>query len=245
MLKKFLVVCFLLISIINANAEFLRVGTNAEYAPFEFTDENGNLIGFDIDLTEAVAKQAGFEGVKWTNAKFDSLILSLMNKNFQAIAAGLVITEERSKKISFTKPYTDEGLSIVVRNNQKDVNSLKELEGKTIGAEIGTTSADLAKTIKGAKVIEFDSNTLSFDNLQTGKIDAMIQTEAVAKYTIKDLKLPLKTTSGNVLPKEKTNFVAFAVSKKDTTLLKKLNESLDELKKNGQFDKIYQKWFGK
>jgi polar amino acid transport system substrate-binding protein len=222
----------------------LVIGTNAAYAPFEFINTKGKIDGFDIDLIKAVVEQAGFkESVLIKDMEFTGLIPSLVSKKIDVIAAGMVITAERQKAVSFTSPYADEGL-VIVTTNDANFTTLEDLAGKKVGAEMGTTSADLAKTIKGAEVIEYDASDI-FVNLSSKKVDAIIQTEAVAKYYIKTTKKNnLKTVGSNLLPTDKTNQLGFAVNLENKELLSKLEKALKEVKENGTFDKIYKKWFG-
>ncbi|MDR2527003.1 MAG: transporter substrate-binding domain-containing protein, partial [Rickettsiales bacterium] len=237
MFKKILLVLILLVSVfVNsgfADNKKLKVGTNAEYAPFEFYDQKNKMVGFDIDLAEIVAKKAGFSGVEFVDMKFDGLIQSLNKGDFDAIAAGLVITKDRGKKVLFTKSYAEESLVIVVKNNVNNVKTLDDLNGKKIGAEMGTTSADLAKTVSGAEVVELDTSEV-FTALINNKVDAIIQTDSVAAYSIKQGKLPLKITSGSLQDDKK--LIAFAVNKKNKELLVKLDKALEDVKKDGSFD---------
>ena len=82
----------------------VAIGTNAEYAPFEYLDSNGDLTGFDIDLMNAIAKEAGFE-VKWVDLPFDSLLGSIEAGDIEAIAASIAPTEERAKSVDFSDVY--------------------------------------------------------------------------------------------------------------------------------------------
>jgi polar amino acid transport system substrate-binding protein len=225
-------------------AKKLVVGTNAAYAPFEFVDDSGKIVGLDPDLITAVAKQAGYE-VEIKDMDFDGLIPAVGLNQIDVIAAGLVITKERQKKVSYTQAYSDESLVLVVKESENNIKTLKDLQGKSIGVETGTTSADIANGVKGAKVVNLDSSTV-FVHLVEGKVDAIKQTEAVAKYYInvtnKNNKLKIV---GDSLVKKNANLIAFAVNKKNTKLLKELNGAIDELKKNGTYKNISEKWFGK
>ncbi|MDR3289763.1 MAG: transporter substrate-binding domain-containing protein [Rickettsiales bacterium] len=244
MKKVLLILILIFIVLTNINAAKLKVGTNAEYAPFEFYTKEGIMTGFDIDLMNSIASEAGYDGVEWKDMTFDGLIQSLTTKKeIDVIAAGLVITEERKQKVLYTKSYVNEALIIVVKKDKADLKTLKDLEGKKIGAEIGTTSATLAKTVKKAKVIELSTADV-FTHLKEGKVDAIIQTESVARYAITSGGLPLKVTSENLLATKKTNQIALAVDKKNVDLQKKLDAAMVSIRKKGVFDKIYQKWFG-
>lgn len=218
----------------------IRVGTNAEFAPFEFQDEKSKeYAGFDIDLVKAIGKQIGYE-VQIQNMGFDGLIPALEGGNIDVIASGMTITEERSQKVAFTKPYYQSGLTIVVRKDNEAIKSFKDLEGRNIAVQIGTTGATEAKKIPNAKVREFNSAPEAFMELKTSGADAVINDKPVNDYYLaqggnKDAK-----TVGDPLTAEDYGLA----TKKNSELGQQMNKALDELKKNGEYDKIYEKWFG-
>lgn len=218
----------------------LRVGTNAEFAPFEFQDEkNKEYVGFDIDLMKAVGKQMGYE-VQIQNMGFDGLIPALEGGNIDVIASGMTINDERSKKVAFSKAYYKSGLTIAVKKDNEAIKGFKDLEGKNIAAQIGTTGAAEAKKIANAKVREFNSAPEAFMELKTGGADAVINDKPVNDYYLaqggsKDAKIV-----GEPLTSEDYGLA----TKKNSELTGQIDKALDELKKNGEYDKIYEKWFG-
>lgn len=223
-------------------AKVLKVGTEATFAPFEFQKENSKeYTGFDMDLIRAVGKQMGYE-VQIQNMGFDGLIPALESGQIDVIAAAMTITDERAKKVAFTEPYYQSGLTIVVNKNNTAIKSFKELEGKNIAVQIGTTGANEAHKVPGATVREYNSATEAYMELKTGATDAVLNDRPVNGYYLaqggsKDAKeLP------EVLQAE--NY-GLAVNKKNTALLEQMNKALAELKKNGEYQKIYEKWFSK
>lgn len=220
----------------------LKVGTNASFAPFEFQDDKSkDYVGFDMDLIKAIGKQMGYE-VQIVNMGFDGLIPALESGNIDVIASGMTINEERSKKVNFSQPYYKSGLSIVVKNSNNNITSFKDLEGKNIGSQIGTTGATEAKKIKDAKVREFNSAPEAFLELKNGGVDAVVNDLPVNKYYLaqggdKDAKVV-----GQPINAED---YGYATAKKNSELAGKINKALEELKQNGEYDKIYTKWFGK
>lgn len=218
----------------------LKVGTNAEFAPFEFQDEKSKeYVGFDIDLMKAIGKQMGYE-VQIQNMGFDGLIPALEGGNIDVIASGMTINDERSKKVNFTKPYYKSGLTIVVKKDNEAIKGFKDLEGKNIAVQIGTTGATEAKKIPNAKVREFNSAPEAFMELKAGGADAVINDKPVNDYYLaqggsKDAKVV-----GEPLTSEDYGLA----TKKNSELGQQIDKALDELKKNGEYDKIYEKWFG-
>ncbi|MGL5514661.1 MAG: basic amino acid ABC transporter substrate-binding protein, partial [Sporomusa sp.] len=185
--------------------------------------------------------QMGME-VEIVNIGFDGLIPALEGGQIDAVASGMTITEERSKKVNFSKPYYKSGLSIIVRADNNTINGFKDLEGKRIAVQIGTTGAAEAQKIKDAKVREFNSASEALLELKAGGADAVVNDLPVNEYYLakggsKDAKLV-----GEVLSSEE---YGIAVVKKNTELVGKINKALDEIKQNGEYAKIYEKWFGK
>lgn len=224
-----------------AQPKTLKVGMDAAFAPFEFQDEKTKeYVGFDVDLMKAIAKQMGYQ-VQFNNANFDGLIPALEAGNIDVAISAMTITPERAQKVNFSKPYYKSGLSIVVRNDNNTIKDFKDLEGKRIAVQIGTTGADYAKKIKDAKVREFNTAPEAFLELKAGGVDAVVNDLPVNQYYLaqggnKDAKIV-----GDRLTAED---YGIATAKKNTALNDQINKALDELMKNGEYDKIYEKWFG-
>ena len=222
-------------------AKILKVGSEASFAPFEFQEEGSkDYAGFDMDLIRAIGKQMGYE-VQIQNMGFDGLIPGLESGTVDVAISAMTITEERAKKINFSQPYYKSGLTIVVKNDNTTIKSFADLDGKKIAVQIGTTGADEAKKAKNAQIREFNSAPESFLELKAGGVDAVVNDKPVNDYYIaksggkdaKEIGAPLTAEEYGI-----------AVAKKNTELLTNLDKALAELKKNGEYDKIYSKWFG-
>lgn len=221
----------------------LKVGTDAGFAPFEFQDEKSKeYVGFDMDLIKAVGKQMGYE-VKINSMGFDGLIPAIEAGNIDVIIAGMTITEARSKKVNFSKPYYKSGLSVLVKKDNETIKGFKDLEGKKIGVQIGTTGANEAKKIKNAVIREFNNAPEAFMELKAGGVDAVVNDLPVNEYYLtQGGGAQFAKIVGDIVNAED---YGIATAKKNTELKEKINKALDELKKNGEYDKIYMKWFGK
>lgn len=225
-----------------SNAKVLKLGAEMTFPPFEFQEEGSKeYVGFDMDLARALAKQMGYE-LQIQNIGFDGLIPALEAGNIDIIVSGMSITEERSKKISFSKPYYKSGLSIVVKADNATIKTFKDLEGKNIAVQIGTTGAEEARKIKNAKVREYNSNSEAYMELKAGGVDAVVNDLPVNEYYLAKSGDKNAKILGDIMNAEE---YGMAMTKKNTELTEKVNKALDELKKNGEYDKIYQKWFGK
>ncbi len=115
----------------------VKVGTNAEYPPFESVDANGKIIGFDIDLMNAIGKAAGFTP-QFTNTKWDGIFVALASGEFDAVSSAVTITEERKQAMAFSDPYFNAGQMIAVKTDST-VTKPKDLAGKKVGVQLGTT----------------------------------------------------------------------------------------------------------
>lgn len=217
----------------------LILGMEPTFPPFEFT-ENDKYVGFDIDLANAIGEKIGSK-IEIKSLGFDALIPALRSGQIDIIASGMNATPERQKQVSFTDPYINDGFSVVVRKDNNSINGFDDLNGRTVGAQVGTQSVDLA-TQKGATVKQYDANSQGWMELQSGTCDAVVIDTAVAQYYLKqggdkDLKIvgePIKAEYG----------LAMAVSKDKPELLDKINKAMKDLKADGTYAKLYEKWFG-
>ena len=222
-------------------AKVLRVGTEPTFAPFEFQKEGSKEYdGFDMDLARAIGKQMGAK-VEIVNMGFDALIPALNANNIDLIAAGMSITDERKKAITFSEPYYTSGLIIMVNKDNKEVKSEKDLEGKRIAVQIGTTGEKKARSIKGAKVTAFNTNTEAAMELKNKGVDAVINDSPVVGYYLAQGGNKTAMTVGEIMEAEQ---YGLAVKKGNDKLAADVNKALAELKKNGEYDKIYKTWFG-
>ena len=215
------------------------VGTEPAFPPFESQDENGELVGFDIDLMQAIGEQAGVE-VEFESLPFDGLIPSLQAGTIDAAISGMTITEERAETVDFSRPYFRAGLAIAVAEDDTEIASIDDLEGKTIAVQIGTTGAEQAEGVEGAKIVTFDSAPLALQELANGNADAVINDgpvtlDAIASGNVSGVKvvgeLVTEEFYGIALPQDSENTAA-------------INDAFAELLANGTYAEIYQKWFG-
>ena len=218
----------------------LKVGTEPTFAPFEFQEKGSkDYTGFDMDLARAVGRKLGMK-VEIMNMGFDALIPALNSGNIDMAVAGMSITDARKKAVDFTSPYYVSGLTVVVRNDETAIKGVKDLEGKKISVQIGTTGAEKAAKVPGAKVTSFNTNAEVFLELQNKGVDAVIIDKPVAAYyLVKEGKGKAKMV-GETMEAESYGMAL----KKGSKLTAEVNKALDELKKNGEYDKIYKKWFG-
>ncbi|WP_318534966.1 basic amino acid ABC transporter substrate-binding protein [Acetomicrobium flavidum] len=217
------------------------VGTAADFAPFEFIDENGNYAGFDIELMNAIAEKIGYE-VKWENADFAGLVASLQTGKYDAVISGMTITASRQEEVDFSKPYFRSDQAVVVQASNTTILSREDLADKKIGVQLGTTGELLARELVSDKgnVYAYDSPDQAFLDLNTGRLDAVVNDLPVSGYfLVRNQNLPLKIA----FTIETEEYYGIAIKKGNTELAEKINNALVELKQEGKYAEIYQKWF--
>ncbi len=219
----------------------LIIGSDTAYAPFEWQDTaSGKYIGFDMDLIDAVCKEAGYE-YEIQSMTFDGLIPAMTSGTIDACISAMTIKPERAEKVNFTDPYYKSGLIIAVKSDNENIQSFDDLKGKKIGVQLGTTGADMARTVEGAKVTDYDRIPEAFLALKQGSVDAVVNDAPVTLYAInKDEKGAVKVV-GDMLSSE---FYGIAVPKSKPEVYEDLNKALNTLKQNGKFTEIYKEWFG-
>lgn len=221
--------------------KILRAGTEQAFAPFEFQKENSKeLTGFDIDLIKAIGKQMGYK-VEIINMGFDALIPALGTGNIDAAIAGMSITEERKKAVVFSDPYYTSGLIVMVRKDDNTIKSIDDLKGKRIGCQIGTTGEKKSRSIEGAVVTAYNTQSEASMELKNGGVDAVINDAPVVAYYLQQGGSKVAKTVGEKMEAED---YGIAVGKNNAKLAEEINKALAELKKNGEYDKIYKTWFG-
>lgn len=252
MSKKILLLCAALLMVVvmavagcgkdnaKSDAKVIRVGTEATYAPFEFQDENSkDYTGFDMDLIRAVGKQMGYE-VQINNIAFDGLIPALEAGNIDLAASGMTITEERAKKILFSEPYYQAGITVMVKEGDDSIKTFEDLSGKRVAVQIGTVSAEAASKIPNAQVREFNNSSDVYLELNIGGVEAVINDLPVSAYYLQQNP----NCGAKLLPEVRSvESYGFAMSKKNADLKAKVDAALAELKKNGEYEKLYMKWF--
>lgn len=223
----------------------LNVGVDDTYLPMEFRNDQNELVGFDIDFTNALSKELGvtpeFKPVAW-----DGIFNGLNAKQYDVIISSTSITPERQKGFSMTDPYIANGIVIVSRKDATPVTTFKELEGKTLGAQIQTTADIAAEKLKAqegvnVEIKKFDAMLDAFAALQGKQIDNVITDVGVAMYYVAQ-NPDLYVVSSDVLTNEPIGITARLA---DTTMTKTLNAAIKKLQDNGTLTEISMKWFGK
>lgn len=223
-------------------AGVMKVGTNAAFPPFEYVDEyTKEYTGFDMDLVRAIGEQAGLE-VQIMDVAWEGIIPGLLVGNYDLIASAMTITAERQESVNFSDPYFNAEQVILVPINENSINGPEDLKGKSVSVQLGTTGDFVASEIKGLKkVARFAEVTDAIQEMRNGNVAGVICDNLVAIMYIQENPGKAKVVPGSFFDPE---YYGFAINKKNTDLLKKVNAALAELKANGKYDEIYNKWFG-
>ena len=235
-MKKIITMLMLILSTLSFAAKKLYVGTNAEFKPYEYL-ENNKMVGFDIELMELLGKELGYE-IKWQDMSFDGLLPALQMKKIDAVIAGMSATPERKKAVAFSKPYFKAKQVVITKGVDKSLKSFKDLAGKKVGVMLGFTGDTVVSEIKGVKVERFNASYAAIMALSQNKVDAVVlDSEPAKKYTANNKQFVIAS-----IPAEEEDY-AIAVRKNDKELLDKINSALDKIKANGEYDKLLKKYF--
>lgn len=218
----------------------VRVGTDAAYAPMEFVDDTGNITGFDVDLIHEVAKQAGFE-VKVENVSWDALFGMLANGELDVAISSITITDERKKTMNFSQPYYKSGQRLILHSRHKDANlTLDGMDGMQVGAQIGTTSAELvSKNHPKVNLRTYENIPFGLRDLDQGNLDGFVVDDPVGRYYVsRGEYLNLVFTDKEYTSEE----FGIVIRKGDEELVKLINEGLGKAKESGVVDQLTDKW---
>lgn len=211
----------------------LTVGTNAEFPPFEYVDDNGEADGFDMALCKAIGEKLGVE-VKIENMEFASLVSSIGSK-IDIAAAGMTVTDERKESVDFSNPYY-EAVQYVIIPADSDIETADDLKDKTIGVQLGTTGDFIAEEYT-SNVAQYNKAVDAVNDLVNGKVDLVIIDKNPALVFESKFEGKVKAIEGAQFGFE-TEEYAIALPKGDTALADAINGAIDELKADGTFDEL-------
>ncbi|WNF37865.1 transporter substrate-binding domain-containing protein [Bacillaceae bacterium IKA-2] len=222
--------------------ETLVMGTSADYPPYEFIDTavSEDIIGFDVDVANYIADQLGFE-LEITDMDFAGLVPALTNNRVDFVLAGMTPTAERLENVDFSEIYYVAEQMIVTKTDS-GISNLADLQGKTLGIQLGSIQVDLAKDIAekvgGVEVVERNRITDLIQELKSNRIDAAIIEDKVAEGHLN----ANEELEAFIIEEEEEAGSAIAFPK-DSDLKDQFNEVLNEMFENGEMDRLITKWF--
>ena len=216
----------------------LTVGVETGFKPFSYVEAQDEK-GFEIELWEAAAKEAGIK-YEFKPMGQGEMFGALQRGEIDAALSGMTIKRDRKRDIDFTLPYYDTGLVILTTQDNQDIRSVKDLRDKSVVTKAGSSAYDYATKVKGIKEIRaFPDIEQAYEALVNEKVDVAIFDEANAKHYIKEQLSGKVKIVGNRLTNEQ---YAFAF-KKGNRLVGRINNALRSLSDNGTYEKLYKKWF--
>lgn len=226
----------------------LNIGVDDSFVPMDFRKKNGQLVGYDVDLSRAVCKVLGlkpnFQSIDWSMKETE-----LKNGTIDVIWNGYTATPARQKREAFSRVYERSGQSLVVKKNS-GINSFADMKGKKVGLQEGSTAytdfykfPQKLKNYIAGKPVLYQDNDSAFMDLKAGRIQGVLSGTDYAGYYAKNLakSKQYKLIGSAVFPQDR---VAVGMRKGDKTLVKKINYALGVLQKNGTLRKINEKWLG-
>ncbi len=217
----------------------LVIGMSADYAPYEFhkvIDGKDEIVGFDVDIANEIAKSLGVE-LEITEMDFGMLIAALQTGKIDMIVSGMSPNDERRENVDFSDIYYDATQSILILDEDKETyTSLKSLANKKIGAQMGAIQVKIAEDqIENANMTELAKVSQLVTELKANKVDAIIVEKPVAETILKSNNDLFLT---DIALKYKDGGAAIAVKKGSDDLLSEVNKTIEELKTNGKIDEF-------
>lgn len=239
-MKRFL---FLILASLTLATGFaatpLRWGADSEGgAPYSFRDPANpdKLIGFEVDLIEAIGRKLG-RPTEFVQNQWDGLIPGLERENYDVVINGLEITEDRKEVVAFSNPYYATYEQLAVRKENNTINSLESCRGKVVGTLKFTVAERILRATPGIDVRSYDGQVNAYEDLANGRLDAVLMDWPIAiYYAVTQPKLKMV---GDPIG-EMT--YGIAIRKKDKELQEGINRALAELGREGEIEKIYRKW---
>jgi len=226
------------------------VGTSADFPPFEYKDENGTIVGFDIDMIKTILTNQGYE-VEVRDILWETLIPALENGQINVIVAGMSITDERKDVVDFSNPYFDADLSVLIKkgsgivvNNTSPEAAVLSLANLTVGVQTGTTG-DIwvfdnlvnKSLTPESKYKRYETYDLAVLDLKNGNVQILVLDKPVAQVFAEDNTLQVAYT---IISED--NY-GIAVQKGNTELLQKINQGLADLKASEDWNTLVLKYF--
>lgn len=216
------------------------IASDSAFAPFEFQNTDNIYQGIDVDIMNQAAEMSGFK-VKWNHIGFSGAVQAVQGGQADGIIAGMTITNERKESFDFSDPYFQSGIQLAVKKGNTEITTYGDLKGKKVGAKIGTESATFLEKNQekyGYTLKQFDAADALYEALRGGQITALMDDYPIIGYAIsqgQDLATPITRESGGEY--------GFGV-KKDTNpeLITMFNAALKEMKSNGDYEKILNKY---
>ena len=219
--------------------KYITFATEGTYAPYSFHDDANNLVGFDVEIARAIAEKLGVEA-RFTETQWDGIIAGLDAGKYDAISNQVSITDERKEKYLFSDPYTYVYGVVIVNEENNDINSFEDLNGKDVSLTITSNWAQVAESY-GGKIVSTSGFNESIQLVLQNRADATVN-DNVTFYDFianqPDAKAKIVATS------DEATESAILIRKGDDDLQKAINDALSQLRSEGKLTEISEKYFG-
>ncbi len=215
----------------------LVMGTSADFPPFESVDSSGEIVGFDIDLAKAIGEELGYE-IEVRDMKFDGLIGALQSDRIDFVMSGMSATDERKENVDFSTEYHRSG-EMFLSLKDAGISSIEDLDGKTLGVQLGTIQEQGARKIQeeyGFEIKPIDSSSIMVQELLSNRVDAIYIDKAVglgyqAEQDLAGFDDPTSASPGMA-----------AAFPKGSELVEEVNKALAALEESGKIQELKDKW---
>ncbi|MCH4886720.1 amino acid ABC transporter substrate-binding protein [Acidaminobacter sp. JC074] len=218
------------------------VGMSGGYKPYTYSDEKGNLVGFEVDTWNEIGKRIGRE-VEFMTADFSGLFGLLDSGKIHTISNQITVNDKRKEKYIFSEPYVYYGAQLVVRSDNNDILDLESLKGKSVGVSLGSNYEEMIKKFdvkNEIDVITYESYQGSLQDVSLGRIDAVLNDKLAGLTAIEESGLDLKLGGEPI----EMLFNAFPfVQSQDAVLIEQVNEAINAMYADGTFEEIALRWF--
>lgn len=209
------------------------------YPPFNFVGDNGDIIGFDVDIASAIADKLGVEA-KPITADFDGIVSGLLGNRFDMIIGSMAITEERLEQVNFTDPYYYDGAQFFAMADS-NLNSIEDLDEGVVGVVTGTTFHEMLEDMDNIdEVLQFTSDVDNIMAIEQGRGDGLVTSGPVGLNAKEEMGVDLVPVGEPLYSED----IAIAIRKEDTKLLEEVNKALAEIIDEGTYEDLSNKWFG-
>lgn len=218
---------------------YITFATEGTYAPYSYHDDSDALVGFDVEVAEAIADKLGVEA-RFTETQWDGIIAGLDAKKYDAISNQVSITEERQQKYLFSDPYTYAYGAVVVNGDNTDINSFEDLDGKDVALTVTSNWAEVAESY-GGTIVSTSGFSESIQLVIQGRADATVNDNVTFldfKANQPDANVKIVATS------DEATESAILLRQDDSDLQEAINGALKELREDGTLASISEKYFG-
>ena len=220
-------------------AGVIVVGTEGTYSPNSYHDENGDLVGFDVDVARGVADHLGVD-IQFVEAEWDSLFASMDSGRVDIVVNEVEYSDERAVKYDFSEPYTYVHGALLVAEDNTDITGFDTLEGKRAAQNLTSSWGQEAEGC-GAELVSVDSVAEGIELILSGRADCMLNAEtAFYDYMNKHPDAPVKIVAAT----DTTTSSQIPVPKGNERLVEAINEALDDMRASGQLAQLSEQYFG-